>query len=109
MEIAEIDETTQIYFEAVQDCFLELCTKYEIPKPKLITLSDDGTNCTAPPSILTIAVDLRVSSISQARHLFGHWLAGLHYPPYEDLVADAIADMVGKIENSVTFSSPYSE
>ncbi len=109
METMEIDETIQIFFETVRDQFLELCDKYEVPKPKLMTLSYDGVNRTDPPQILSISVNLQVSSISQARHLFGHWLGGFHYPPHEDLVADVIADMVQQIENKVTFSSPYSE
>jgi len=109
MEEVEIDETTQIFYEAVRDHFLNLCDQYNVPTPSLMTLSDDGSNRTDPPRVLAVAVDLRVSSIYQARHLFGHWLGGLHDPPYEDLVADVVADMVKQIDNKVTFSSPYSE
>ena len=107
MNTSEVDETTQIYFESVRGYFLELCDKYEIPKPNIMTLSDDGENRTDPPNFLAISVNLQVSSIYQARHLFGHWLGGFHYPPHEDLVANTIANMVDEIENKVVFSSSY--
>jgi len=98
------NETEQMYFEAVQDHFLELCEKYELPKPEIISLSEDTENYTKPPNLLQIAVNLNCSPRAEAQHLFGHWVAGLHEAPHEDLVADTIANMVQQIENKVTFS-----
>jgi len=98
------DETGQIYFEAVQDYFLELCDKYELPKPEIISLSEDTENYTNPPNLLQIAVNLNCSPRAEAQHLFGHWIAGLHEDPHEDLVADTIANMVEQIENKVVFN-----